>query len=57
MMKCLLRFLFTAFGVFMSFAFIIYLCGPNAMPWYVQIIMSAAAVTIAFALEEQTGGR
>ena len=48
-----LRFLLLTWGVFMAFAFTIYLCAPNAMPWYVQLIMLAAALTSAYALNDE----
>lgn len=51
-MKGILRFSFCAFGVFTTIALIIYLCNPNAMPWYVMAIMTAASLTAAFALED-----
>jgi hypothetical protein len=51
-MKGLIRFAFCAFGVFCAIAFVIFLCDPNAMPWYVCLIMAAASLTTAFALEE-----
>ena len=52
-MKAVLRFLFLAWGIFTAFAFIIFLCDPNAMPWYVQLIMLAAAFTSAYALNDE----
>lgn len=52
-MKVVLRFLLLTWGVFMAFAFTIYLCAPNAMPWYVQLIMLAAALTSAYALNDE----